>query len=191
MLLNLNSRKCQSSWIEHFSCRALFRDWLSDDQCKPLTYPDFSDAGCQTTLMAHGNNARHSTEMDQKNISVRVFIADDSSLIRERVASMLGASAMTIVGHAETPKDSIQGILAVYPDVVVLDVQLEGGSGLQVLRAVRHAAPDIAFVIFSNSADPSYRKRYLGAGADGFLDKTHEFEQLVQAVFNASQHTDY
>ena len=98
---------------------------------------------------------------------------------------------MTIVGQAETPQDSIEGILAVYPDVVVLDVQLEGGSGLQVLRAIRHAAPDIAFVVFTNSSDPSYRKCYLGAGAENFLDKTHEFDQLAQAVVNASQHTQY
>ncbi|CAN5540467.1 hypothetical protein BH10PSE16_BH10PSE16_05330 [soil metagenome] len=104
---------------------------------------------------------------------------------------MLGACAMTIVGQAETPQDCIEGILAVYPDVVVLDVQLEGGSGLQVLRAIRHAAPDIAFVIFSNSSDPSYRKCYLGAGAAHFLDKTHEFDQLAKTVFSASQRTDY
>ena len=97
---------------------------------------------------------------------------------------------MTVVGQAETPKDSIEGILAVYPDVVVLDVQLEGGSGLQVLRAIRHAAPDIAFVIFSNSSDPIYRKRYLGAGAEEFRDKTHQFDQLAKAVLNASQHAD-
>lgn len=193
MLLNLHSGKLQSGPGESLSCMLLFRDRLRRDRCRPLTYPDISDAGCQATRMACGIDEQHITKMDQKDISisVRVFIADDSSLIRERVASMLGASAMTIVGQAETPQDSIEGILAVYPDVVVLDVQLEGGSGLQVLRAIRHAAPSIAFVVFSNSSDPGYRKRYLGAGADGFLDKTHEFDQLAQAVFNASQHTDY
>ncbi len=95
---------------------------------------------------------------------------------------------MTIVGQAETPQDSIDGILAAYPDVVVLDVQLEGGSGLQVLRAIRQTAPNIAFVVFSNSSDASYRKCYLGEGAEDFLDKTHEFNQLAQAVVNASQH---
>ncbi len=191
MSFNLYPRNLQSGPSESLSCMLLFPDWLRSDQCRPLTYPEFSDTGCQATLMAPGIDERHITGMDQKNTSLRVFIADDSSLIRERVASMLGASAMTIVGQAETPHDSIEGILAVYPDVVVLDVQLEGGSGLQVLRAIRHVAPDIAFVIFSNSSDPIYRKRYLGAGADGFLDKTHEFDQLTQAVFNASQHIDY
>jgi len=98
---------------------------------------------------------------------------------------MLGACAMNIVGEAETPQACIDGILATQPDVVVLDVQLEGGQGLEVLRAVRPVAPDIAFVVFSNNSGPAYRKRYLAAGAVGFLDKTAEFDQLAQAVSNA------
>ena len=95
---------------------------------------------------------------------------------------------MAIVGQAETPQGSIDGILATVPDVVVLDVQLEGGSGLQVLRAVRQAAPEIAFVVFSNNAGPAYRKRYLREGAVRFLDKSTEFDQLARAVAKASQH---
>jgi DNA-binding NarL/FixJ family response regulator len=48
------------------------------------------------------------------------------------------------------------------PDVVALDVQLEGGTRLQVLRAVRRARPGIAFVDFSNNASAPYRKRHVG-----------------------------
>jgi len=129
--------------------------------------------------------------MPHQYTSVRVFIADDSLLIRDRVALLLGANAMTVVGQAETPQDSISGILAAAPDVVVLDVQLDGGSGLQVLRAVRHAAPSIAFVVFSNSSGPGYRKCYLGEGAEDFLDKSHEFDQLAHAVVKASQQAAY
>jgi DNA-binding NarL/FixJ family response regulator len=125
--------------------------------------------------------------MSERQVSVKVFLADDSVLIRERVAAMLGASAMTIVGQAETPQASIAGILAARPDVVVLDAQLEGGSGLQVLRAVRQVAPRIAFVVFSNSSDSAYRKRYLGEGASDFLDKSTEFNQLALVVERASQ----
>lgn len=101
---------------------------------------------------------------------------------------MLDAGGMAIVGEAETPQSSIDGILGALPDVVVLDVQLDGGSGLQVLRAVRDAAPGIGFVVFSNNACPAYRKRYLGEGADCFLDKSSEFDQLVLAVADASRH---
>ena len=88
--------------------------------------------------------------------------------------------------YTAVPQGSIDGILAARPDVVVLDVQLEGGSGLQVLRAVHQAAPEIAFVVFSNNSGPAYRKRYLGEGAVGFLDKSTEFDQLTRAVANAS-----
>lgn len=112
----------------------------------------------------------------------RVFLADDSAAIRERIAGLLAGGAMDVVGQAETPQASIAGILTAHPDVVVLDVQLEGGTGLEVLRAVRRADPAIAFVVFSNSAAPAYRRRYLAEGAIAFLDKSTEFQQLAGAV---------
>jgi DNA-binding NarL/FixJ family response regulator len=126
--------------------------------------------------------------MLQRHAPVRVFLADDSVLIRERVSEMLANHAMTIVGEAQTPQSSIDGILAAHPDVVVLDVQLEGGTGLQVLRAVRQAAPDIAFVVFSNNAGPAFRKRYLREGATRFLDKSSEFDQLALAIQRVARH---
>jgi two-component system response regulator DesR len=119
---------------------------------------------------------------------LKVFLVDDSALIRERICGLLAVGHITVVGHAESPQSAIDGILASCPDVVVLDVQLDGGSGLQVLRAVRNAAPDIAFVVFSGNSGPAYRKRYLGAGAETFLDKSTQFDQLAQAVTKASQH---
>lgn len=95
---------------------------------------------------------------------------------------------MIIVGQAETPKDSIDAILAVHPDVVVLGIQLEGGTGLNVLGTARQAALDIAFVVFTNNVNPPYRRRYLGEGAKDFIDKSTDFDQLVRTVAKASQH---
>jgi two-component system response regulator DesR len=138
--------------------------------------------------MAGSGRGCDSEDMSTSTVPVKVFLADDSTMIRDRVASMLAGRAIDIVGEAETPESSITGILAAQPDVVVLDVQLEGGTGLEVLRAVRAADPDIAFVVFSNNAGPAYRKRYLGEGARRFLDKTTEFDQLVSAVELASHH---
>lgn len=123
--------------------------------------------------------------MARSKVPLKVFLADDSSQIRSRVASLLG-EAITIVGEAETPQDCIDGILATRPDVVVLDVQLDGGQGLEVLRAVRLLNTTIQFVVFSNNAGPAYRKRYLGAGATRFLDKSTEFGELPGAVAAAS-----
>jgi len=119
------------------------------------------------------------------NPSPRVFLADDSGAIRSRVADLLDAHCMTVVGEAATPQACIEGILAAQPEVVVLDCQLDGGTGLQVLRAVRLAAPRIAFVVFSNNIGPAYRKRYLGEGAHTFLDKSSDFESLPAAIHGA------
>ena len=117
-----------------------------------------------------------------------VFLVDDSALIRERVAELLRQHAMTVVGEAQTPQEAIAGIARTQPDVVVLDVQLEGGSGLDVLRSLRRELPAIAFVVFSNNASPAYRKRYLHEGAVRFLDKTQQFTELAQAVATAARH---
>ena len=118
---------------------------------------------------------------------IKVFLADDSIPVRDRVAGMLREQNMAVVGQAQTPQASIDGILATRPDVVVLDIQLQGGSGLDVLRAVHLAAPQIAFVILSNNSGAAYRKLFRMEGAESFLDKSDEFGQLARAVEQASQ----
>jgi DNA-binding NarL/FixJ family response regulator len=150
-----------------------------------------SERRFQPPPMPRQDASRHSHAMPEAAhhaSATTVFIADDSAMIRERVAGLLTARAMTVVGQSHTPQGSIDGILAAHPDVVVLDVQLDGGSGLQVLRAVRKADPGIAFVVFSNNSGPAYRKLYLKEGAERFLDKSSEYEQLAMAVEHASQH---
>lgn len=147
-----------------------------------------SDGQNQPTPMFGAHLRCDSKDMPDSTVPVKVFLADDSALIRGRVAAMLTQKAMNIVGHADTPQGSIDGILATHPDVVILDVQLDGGSGLQVLRAVRQVEPGIAFVVFTVNVEPAYRKRYLGEGARRFLDKTSECDQLVSAVQHSSCH---
>ena len=129
--------------------------------------------------------------MPSSLLSINVFLADDSELIRSRIAQILQghapAHAMTVVGQAGNPQDCIDAILATRPDVVVLDIQLKGGSGLEVLRAVRDVAPATQFVIFSHHSSAGYRDLYLREGAACFLDKNSEFDQLPLAVENAAQ----
>jgi DNA-binding NarL/FixJ family response regulator len=114
--------------------------------------------------------------------STRVFLAEDSALIRTRIEAMFEGSGICLVGQAATPAACIEAILAARPDVVVLDVQLEGGAGLDVLNAVHPVAPEVRFIVFSNNSGPAWRKRYMAAGAEQFLDKSTEFRQLTQAV---------
>lgn len=125
--------------------------------------------------------------MSHPSEPVQVFLADDALPLRARMSAMLGACGMVVVGEAASPEDCIAGILGTRPSVVVLDVQLAGGNGLQVLHAVRAAAPGIAFVVFSHSTAPGYRRRYLAEGAQAFLDKSIDCERIASAVFDAAQ----
>jgi DNA-binding NarL/FixJ family response regulator len=131
----------------------------------------------------------HHSCMSTSTACLKVFLAEDSAPIRERLHGVFARAAMDVVGEAATPAGAIEQILALHPDVVVLDVQLEGGSGLQVLKAVRSANPNVAFVVFSNSSTSVYRSRFLKEGAADFLDKSTEFDQLPRAVASASART--
>lgn len=125
--------------------------------------------------------------MVQPAVPIKVFLVDDSAPIRWRVAEMLMDQAMSVVGQCDTPQASVEGILALLPDVVVLDIQLHGGTGLDVLRAVRLHAPQIRFIVLSNNAGPAYRKLYRMEGAVRFLDKSVDFDQLAQAIKTVSR----
>ena len=131
----------------------------------------------------------HHSCMSTSNAPLKVFLVEDSAPIRERLHCVFARASMDVVGEAATPAGAIDQILALHPDVVVLDVQLEGGSGLQVLKAVRSADPKVAFVVFSNNSTSVYRSRFLKEGAADFLDKSTEFDQLPQAVASAGART--
>ena len=112
-----------------------------------------------------------------------VFLVEDSAPIRARLTEMLGGvDGVTIVGEAATPASAIDGILRTHPDSVVLDIQLLGGSGIEVLRKVCPVAPDIIFIMLTNHPDPQYRKICMESGARYFLDKSAEFEKVREVI---------
>lgn len=102
--------------------------------------------------------------------------------IRERIVDLLATQHMQVVGGGASPGECIAAILDGHPDVVVLDMHLQGGSGLEVLRAVRRSQPGIAFVVFSNHVLPPLAQRYLSEGASSVLDKTLDFLHLAEAI---------
>jgi DNA-binding NarL/FixJ family response regulator len=114
---------------------------------------------------------------------ITAFIVEDSPPIRERLSALLSQTdGIAVVGEADTPKGAVEGILRTRPDSVVLDIRLIGGSGLEVLKSVRPAAPDTAFVVLTNHPDPQYRRIFADAGAVAFLDKSAEFDMVAKAI---------
>lgn len=111
--------------------------------------------------------------------TIKVFVADDSIVVRERLLEMLrDLPGIEVLGCAEDGLHAIASIRQLKPDVVVLDIQMPRGTGLDVLKNVKHDGAGPKVVVFTNFPYPQYRKRALEYGADYFLDKTTEFEKL-------------
>ncbi len=112
------------------------------------------------------------------NAPIKVFITDDSLIVREHLVALLDELAgVEIVGQAGSVAEAISGIRNLQPDVVILDIRLPDGSGIDVLQNVKLVQP---VIILTNYPYPGYRQRCLSAGADFFLDKSTEFDQLPQ-----------
>jgi len=113
----------------------------------------------------------------------KVFVVDDSSAMRMRLSELIEEiGGVTVVGEAGTPADAIDGIVRTRPECVLLDYQLEGGTGLEVLRAVHPRAPDIAFIVLTNHATGPYRRACIEAGARHFLDKSSDLDQIKDVI---------
>ncbi len=115
----------------------------------------------------------------KSNSMLKVFIADDSLIVREHLVTMFDELAgVQIVGQAGNVVEAIRGIRYLQPEVVILDIRMPGGSGIDVLQSIKQdeAAPIV--IILTNYPYPGYRQRCLNAGADFFLDKSTEFEQI-------------
>jgi DNA-binding NarL/FixJ family response regulator len=110
---------------------------------------------------------------------MKVFIADDSRVVVERLASLLEeVPGAHLVGQAGDVPEAVIGIRKMKPDALILDLHMPGGSGLDVLRAIRTDHPDLYVVICTNYPYPEYREQCLTSGANLFLDKSADFEKI-------------
>ena len=118
---------------------------------------------------------------------MKVFIADDSVEVRKRIIAML--AELHLIGSFEEAgnvQDAIHALHEFMPDVVILDIQMPGGSGIDVLSEIEKKDHVPVVIMLTNYPYPQYRKRCLEAGADFFFDKSDEFERVVEVVSNIS-----
>jgi len=110
---------------------------------------------------------------------MKVFIADDSPPVVERLADLLrGLPGIEFAGDAGNVLAVLRCVRQLQPDALILDLEMPGGSGLDVLRAVRRDLPDLQVLICTNYPYPQYRSECLAAGANYFLDKSAEFDKI-------------
>ena len=120
-----------------------------------------------------------------KRPTVRVFLVEDSPLIRKRIVDSLDAiGGFEVVGFSESEQDAVEMIADVQPDVVITDIRLKQGNGIEVVRQVRlkPVAVQPKIYVLSNYAYPEYKRQCELVGADDFFDKSSEYDRFLDTL---------
>lgn len=113
----------------------------------------------------------------------RVLVVDDHPIVRHGLALLISNQTdLELVGEAETPQEAVSLYEQLQPDLMLLDLSLKDGSGLDVLRALRSEHPEARVLVASMHDDELYAERALQAGAMGYINKREPPGRLLEAI---------
>jgi len=123
---------------------------------------------------------------------LRVLIVDDHALVRAGIAALLRAlDGIEVVGEAGDGSAGIALAASLNPDVVVLDIEMEGIDGLEAARRLAAQSPDIRLVMLSMHRDAAFVEQALAAGASAYLLKGASAAELEIAVRSVARGESY
>jgi two-component system, NarL family, response regulator NreC len=124
--------------------------------------------------------------------TIRVVIADDHSLVLRGLRQVLDAEAgFDVVAEASDLESARRYVRGHRPDVLVLDLNMPGGSTLEHIPDIRSECPDTQIVVLTMQSEPAYARRALGAGALGYVLKEAADDELVEAIRRAAAGDTY
>jgi DNA-binding NarL/FixJ family response regulator len=114
---------------------------------------------------------------------IRVLIVDDHPVVRHGLKSLLvGHADLSVVGEAGDGAEVLPWLALHAAEVILLDIQMKGQSGIEVARRVRRSYPELKIVILTTYDDESYLHNALEAGVDAYLLKSMSHESLPDAI---------
>jgi len=125
---------------------------------------------------------------NKSKTKIRILLADDHHLVRAGVRQLLeSANDLQVIAEAGDGEEAQALIQEHKPDVAVLDIQMPKASGIEVTRWVRSHMPEVGVLILTAYDDDPYVMAVLQAGANGYVLKTGQSEELIQAVRNVHE----
>ncbi|HAT32361.1 MAG TPA: DNA-binding response regulator [Janthinobacterium sp.] len=125
--------------------------------------------------------------MDSNTKPISVLLVDDHALFRSGIRSLLQRHAeFSVVGEAADGAEGVKRALQLQPDVVLLDLNMPGMSGVETLQLMLQDCPDTAIVMLTVSEDAEDLASALRAGACGYLIKNIETDYLIRAIRRAA-----
>jgi DNA-binding NarL/FixJ family response regulator len=117
------------------------------------------------------------------SLPLKVLIVDDSLLLRERLCcSLERIDGIEVAGKACDVQGGIEAFRRLQPDVVVLDLQMPGGTGIDVLEVIKRENPATKVLILTNHPHPQLHTKCQDAGAEWFFDKTEESGRVGEVL---------
>jgi DNA-binding NarL/FixJ family response regulator len=119
---------------------------------------------------------------------IRVLVCDDHLIVRQGIRQILAdAPDLSVEGEAANGPDAIARVRAGGIDVVLLDIAMPQRDGLDVLKALKAEQPKLPVLMLSTYPDRQYAVRSLKMGAAGYLNKSADSEQLIDAIRRVAQ----
>jgi two-component system response regulator NreC len=124
--------------------------------------------------------------------AITIVLADDHAVVRGALRALLdGEDDMEVVGEATDVESARSAVRGAEPDVLILDVNMPDGLGVDAVPGLREEAPETAIVLLTMDRDLTLARRALEAGARGYLFKDAAHLELIEAVRNAAEGRDF
>jgi DNA-binding NarL/FixJ family response regulator len=117
---------------------------------------------------------------------MRVLVADDSAMLRGRVAALVSAVPGGAVVEASDATQAVTALGSERFDVIILDVRMPGGGGLRVLDAIAALAPRPLVIVYTSHPTPEHREAFAARGVTHFLDKARDVAELDRLLREAA-----
>lgn len=113
----------------------------------------------------------------------RIFLVDDHPLVREWLTNLIHQEPdLRVCGSAAAAPEALEAMLALKPDGAIIDLALERGSGLELIKDVRASCPEVKVLVLSMHEEGVYAERALRAGARGYLTKRETTQKVIAAI---------
>ena len=113
----------------------------------------------------------------------RILIVDDHAIVRDGLTKIIDQEKDIVVcGQAETAGDAATKAEDLKPDMVIVDISLDGVSGIELTKTLRERYPDLRILVLSMHKESVYAERALRAGADGYIMKQEKGEKLLAVI---------
>lgn len=113
----------------------------------------------------------------------KVFLVDDHPLVREWLSNLINQQAdLMVCGEAADRAQALQRIESLKPEIAIVDISLEGASGIELIKDIKAIASNVAVVVLSMHDEGLYAERALRAGARGYVMKRDVTKKVLQAI---------